>query len=220
MFIGHFALGFAARRAAPRVALPVLFLAAQLADVVWPILVLAGLETVRVAPGITVVTPLDFVSYPYSHSLLALTIMGAVLGGVCARVFGGRTTFLVVAGLVVSHWVLDVVSHRPDMPLYPGSAKYGLSLWNSLPATLVVEFVMFGAGVWIYAAATEARDRIGRWSFVAMTAFLVAVYGGNLAGGAPPSINAIAGAGIGGAAFILWWSWWTDRHRAMRSMRG
>ena len=219
MFIGHFALGFAAKRVAPRVSLPVLFLAAQLADVIWPVLLLSGLETVRIAPGITVVTPLDFISYPYSHSLLTLAVVGIALGAVCARIAGGRTTFVVVAGLVVSHWLLDFVSHRPDMPLYPGSAKYGLSLWNSLPATLAVELVMFAAGVWIYSAATAPRDGIGRWSLVAMAAFLVAVYAGNLAGGPPPSVTAIEIAGIAGAVLIVVWSWWTDRHRATRPTR-
>ena len=220
MFVGHFALGFAAKRAAPRVSLGVLFLAAQLADVLWPIFVAAGLETVRIAPGITVVTPLDFVSYPYSHSLAALCVWGAVLGAICALAVGGRRTFFVVGALVVSHWLLDWIAHRPDMPIYPGGAKYGLALWNSLPATLVVELVLFAAGVWLYVSATRARDGIGRWSLVALAAFLLIAYGGNLAGGAPPSVLAIVVAGIAGAALILVWSWWTDRHLAAGQARG
>src|ERR1051326_4130136 len=100
MFVGHFAAGLAAKRAAPQLSLGVLFLAAQLADVLWPILVMAGLETVRVAPGITRVTPLDFVSYPYSHSLVALAIWAIALGAVCRVVVGGRATFVVVVALV------------------------------------------------------------------------------------------------------------------------
>jgi hypothetical protein len=214
MFVGHFAAGFAAKRVAPQLSLGVLFLAAQLADVLWPVFIAAGLETVRIAPGITAVTPLDFVSYPYSHSLVALTLWAIALGAVCQWMVGGRTTFAVVAALVLSHWVFDFVSHRPDMPLYPGGTKYGLSLWDSLPATLVVELAMFAAGVWLYAAGTRARDGAGRWSFVALVAFLLVVYVANLAGGPPPSIAAISWAGIAGAVAILVWSWWTDRHRA------
>src|SRR5215831_3902203 len=165
MFIGHFAAGFAAKRVVPRVSLAVLFLAAQLADVLWPIFVAVGLETVRIAPGITAVTPLDFVSYPYSHSLLALTIYALTFAAICWWRLGSRTTSIVVALLVISHWVLDFATHRPDMPIYPGGPTYGLSLWNSLPATVAVELAMFAGGVWVYAKTTRARDAVGRWSF-------------------------------------------------------
>jgi hypothetical protein len=219
MFIGHFAAGFAAKRVVPRVSLAVLFLAAQLADVLWPIFVAVGLETVRISPGITAVTPLDFVSYPYSHSLVALAIYAFALGTACWWLLGGRSTFVVVAALVVSHWVLDVISHRPDMPIYPGGRTYGLSLWNSLPATLIVEIAMFAAGVWLYATTTRARDGVGRWSFVALVLFLLIAYGANLAGGPPPSVGAIYWIGMVGSVVILLWSWWTDRHRTIASPR-
>src|SRR5215471_18702837 len=126
MFIGHFALGFAAKRAAPRTSLVLLFAAAQFADLLWPLLVAVGIEQVRIEPGNTAFTPLDFVSYPYSHSLALLAVWGVVF----TLVFGRN--FAILAGLVVSHWVLDWITHRPDMPLYPGSAKYGLGLWNSI----------------------------------------------------------------------------------------
>ena len=220
MFVGHFAVGFAAKRAAPRVSLVLLFLAAQFADVLWPIFVAAGIETVRIAPGITAVTPLDFVSYPYSHSLVALAIWALVLAAACAWRLGGRATFAVIAALVISHWVLDFVSHRPDMPIYPGGPTYGLSLWNSFPATLLVELAMSAAGVWLYATATRARDAVGRWSFVALVVFLLLAYGASLAGGPPPSVAAIFWIGIAGSAVILLWSWWADRHRATASSRG
>jgi hypothetical protein len=219
MFVGHFAVGFAAKRVAPQVPLGVLFLAAQFADVLWPIFIATGLETVRIAPGITAVTPLDFVSYPYSHSLVALAIWGIALATACRWTLDGRNTFVVVAALVMSHWVLDFVSHRPDMPIYPGGRTYGLSLWSSLPATVLVELAMFAAGVWLYAMTTRARDAIGRWSFVALVLFLLIAYGANLVGGPPPSVAAIAWVGIVGSVVILLWSWWTDRHRATAPTR-
>jgi hypothetical protein len=163
MFIGHFGLGLAAKRATPTVSLGALFAAAQFADLLWPTLVLAGIEQVRVQPGITAVTPLDFVSYPYSHSLLMLGVWGAAFGGMYLALRHGRPMVaFVLALLVVSHWVLDVIVHRPDMPLFPGGPKFGLGLWNSIPATLAVEVPMFLAGVWIYTRVTHPRDRIGK----------------------------------------------------------
>ena len=213
MFIGHFALGFAAKRAAPTISLALLFTACQLADILWPVFVAAGLESVRIAPGITAFTPLDFVSYPYSHSLVALCLWGALLGSACWLFGAGARASLLVAALVLSHWLLDFVSHRPDMPIYPGGALWGLGLWNSVPATLIVELLLFGTGLWVYVRATRARDSVGRWSFAGLVAFLLIAYFANIAGGPPPSVTAIYVAGIAGALLLIAWSWWTDRHR-------
>jgi len=212
MFIGHFALGFAAKRAAPRLSLAILFAAAQLADVIWPFLVAAGIEQVRIQPGITALTPLDFVSYPYSHSLLALVLWGLLFGAACAAVVRDRRVLLVVAALVVSHWVLDWITHRPDMPLYPGGPKLGLGLWNSIPATIVVEVAMFAVGVWMYAQATRPRDKTGRRAFAAFVVFLLAAYFGSM-GPPPPGVAAVVVTAIAGAAVIFVWAWWFDRHR-------
>jgi len=213
MFIGHFALGFAAKRAAPRLSLATLFAAAQFADLLWPFLLAAGVEQVRIVPGITAFTPLDFISYPYSHSLLALVIWGVLFGGICAVIVRDRRVMLVVAALVVSHWVLDWITHRPDMPLYPGSVKVGLGLWSSVPATVAVETVMFVAGVWMYARATRARDVIGRRAFAGFVGLMFATYAVSM-GPPPPSITALVIAAIAGAAVIILWAWWFDRHRA------
>jgi membrane-bound metal-dependent hydrolase YbcI (DUF457 family) len=166
MFIGHFGLGFAAKRVAPKVSLGVLFAAAQLADLLWPVFVGLGLEQVRIDPGNTAVTPLDFVSYPYSHSLVTLILWGVVFGWIYGARSGERRVVAIIAALVVSHWVLDVATHRPDMPIYPGGSKVGLGLWHSLPATLAVEVPIYVIGVWIYSRATRARDGIGRWGFL------------------------------------------------------
>ena len=213
MFVGHFALGFAAKRAAPLVPLWLLFAAVQLADLLWPLFVALGVEQVSIEPGITTVTPLDFISYPYSHSLLTLIVWGAILGFVHQRSTKVRGVAVLLAGLVVSHWVLDFVTHRPDMPFYPGSTTVGLGLWNSTTGTVIVELLMFAAGVWIYARATRARDAVGRWSFIALVGFLLIVYAGNIMGGPPPSVSAIWSVGMAGGAALLIWSWWIERHR-------
>jgi hypothetical protein len=213
MFIGHFALGYAAKRATPRVSLAMLFAAAQFADILWPVLVAVGIEQVRIDPGNTAVTPLDFVSYPYSHSLLMLVIWGVVIGVLYRAIAGGRRTFVTICLLVISHWVLDFVTHRPDVPLYPGGPKVGLGLWNSVAATVAVEVAMFAVGVWLYFSGTRARDRIGRWAAISLAALLLILYAANLAGPPPPSVRAIYLSAMAGFVLLLAWSWWSDRHR-------
>jgi uncharacterized membrane protein YhaH (DUF805 family) len=217
MFIGHFGLAFAAKRAAPSVSLGTLFLAAQLADLVWPNFVLLGLEKVEVAPGITAVTPLDFVSYPYSHSLLALALWGALFAGIHWAINrrGGMVPWL-IAGLVVSHWVLDWLTHRPDMPLLIGGGPLvGLGLWNSIPGTVVVETALFLAGVALYVRATRALDRTGTYALWGLVAFLLFISVANLMGPPPPSSIAVAW-----VAQLIWllvlWGYWIDRHRGPR----
>lgn len=220
MFIGHFALGFAAKRAVPRVSLAMLIVAALFADILWPLLVLLQLEQVRIAPGATSFTPLDFVSYPWSHSLLMLALWGTVLGAAYRGIFGGRRTFVVLAALVLSHWVLDWITHAPDMPLYPTGPKFGLGLWNSVPGTMAVELMMFAGGVWIYRRSTEALDGIGRWAFASLVAALVLIYIADaLNGAAPPSILAICSVALAASVVFGLWAWIVDRHREATSGR-
>jgi hypothetical protein len=213
MFLGHVAVGLAAKRVAPRVSLTVLVLAAQLADVIWPALVGLGIEQVVIEPGNTRVTPLNFISYPYSHSLFTLALWSIGF----APLFGlsrGRRAVPILVALVVSHWVLDVITHRPDMPIVPQSElRLGLGLWNSIPATIAVESAMYAAGVWIYLASTRARDRIGSWGFGVFSAFLVVVYLANVFGPPPPSVSAIWIGALAGAGVMTLWAWWVDRHR-------
>src|SRR6185369_16814740 len=210
--VGHFALAFAAKRAAPKLPLALLVAACQLADILWPVFVAIGVERVAIVPGMTAFTPLDFLSYPYSHSLVALCLWGIVLGSVCWLGGTSGRASLILAALVVSHWLLDAVSHRPDMPIYPGSALYGLGLWNSVRATMLVERPLFAIGVWLYATATRARDAAGHWSFVALVAFMLIVYFGSAFGSPPPSVTAIWSVSLAGAVILTGWSWWTDRH--------
>ena len=214
MFIGHFAVGFGAKRFAPQVSLGTLFLACQLADIVWPVLVLAGVETLAIAPGITAATPLDFTSYPYSHSLVALAIWAAAfaLGYKALRGSSARAA-VVLAIVVLSHWVLDVASHRPDMPvLVHGGPLLGLGLWYSLPATMIVETALFATGIALYVRVTRARDRIGRIALWALVGFLFIMYIAALFGPPPPSVAAVAWSDMGQWLLVAW-AYWVDRHR-------
>ena len=214
MFIGHFALGYAAKRWAPEQSLAVLFAAALFADLLWPVLVALGVERVRIAPGITASTPLEFISYPYSHSLLTLALLGALFGWLFARRAPVFPSGIILMLLVISHWVLDVITHIPDMPLYPGGPKLGFGLWNSVPGTLVTETVMFVIGVWIYWRATTPRDAIGKWAFPGITAFLFVGFIVNANGTPPPSVMALWMMALALGALTLWLAWFADRHRA------
>lgn len=221
MFIGHYALAFGSKRLAPAVSLGALFLACQWADLLWPTLVMAGVERFSIRPGSTAATPLDFQYYPYSHSLLALAVWGTAFALIYRAVRGSTLRGAVVLGaLVVSHWVLDVIVHRPDLPLAPGtSLRLGLGLWNSIPATLAVEFGLYALGVWLYWRTTEARDRIGALGFWALVTFLAAVEIANILGPPPPSVGAVTV-----SAQALWllvaWGYWVDRHRKPRATDG
>lgn len=217
MFIGHFSVALASKRVAPRPSLGWLIAACQFPDLLWPVLVLAGVERVRIAPGDTAFTPLAFDYYPWSHSLLMDVAWGAALGAVYFALRRDKNGAVVIGALVVSHWVLDWVTHRPDMPLAPGvETLLGLGLWNSVVATIVIETAMYVAAVWIYARATQGRDRIGRIGFWAFTILLAAIHVANIFSPPPPSANAVAGAGLA-LWFLIPFAAWIDGHRVIRA---
>jgi hypothetical protein len=214
MFIGHFGLGFGAKRAAPAVSLGTLFTACQFADLLWPTLLLLGYERVEVQQGATLMTPLNFVSYPYSHSLLALCAWGVLFGVAYSVVRHGRVRPAVtIALLVVSHWVLDYVTHLPDLPLtLHGSTRVGLGLWNSVPGTLAAEFALFGIGLVMYLRGTKPRDRAGSIGLWSLVAFLVIVYIAATFGPPPPTPAAIAWSAQSMWLIVIW-GYWIDKHR-------
>ena len=214
MFLGHFALAMAAKKIAPKASLGTLVLSAQFADCLWPVLLLLGLEHVRIVPGTTRVTPLDFISYPISHSLLLQSAWGFLLGGAYFLWRRDLRTALVVAALLPTHWLLDYLAHRPDMPLYPGGPKVGLGMWSSLSLTLSVEFGLFLIGLLLYLRATRSQGpaSYGLWSLVL---FLAAVYAASVLGPPPPNVRIVAL-----SALALWlivpWTAWADRQRELR----
>jgi len=213
MFIGHYALGLAAKRIAPRTSLGTLFLAPSLADLLWPVFLLLGWERVRVTGGANPFLTLTFDAYPISHSLLTLIGWGVVLAVLYRWRSGDARAATVVALLVVSHWVLDFVTHVPDMPLYPGGPTVGLGLWNSVAGTVIIEGSMFVAGAWIYVTTTRARDAVGRYALWALLAFLLVPYVASLFTGSPPTLQAIELGGIVFGWLFVGWAAWADRHR-------
>lgn len=217
MFIGHYALAFGAKRLAPEVSLGTLFLACQFADLLWPTFLMLGLERVEIDPGNTLVTPLNFVSYPYSHSLVMLLVWSALFALLYRVLRGGpRTAVVIVGALVFSHYVLDFITHRPDLPItINGAQRLGLGLWNYPGTALATESALFIIGAAIYASVTRERDRMGRIGLWALIATLAAIYFANLYGPPPPNTEVIAIAGHLLWLFVLW-GYWIDRHRQAR----
>jgi hypothetical protein len=213
MFLGHYAAAFAAKRAAPDLSLGTLVFAAQWLDLLWPLLLLAGVEHVRIVPGITAVTPLDLHHMPWSHSLLAVAGWAVLFGLIAGGPRRSLRTGVVVAACVASHWALDAVVHRPDLPLTPwGEERIGLRLWDSWPATLAIELGLFAAGVALYLGATRAEDRAGRWRVWALIGFLLLAAAAAWAGPPPPGETPLAL-----AALALWLlvpaAAWADKRR-------
>jgi hypothetical protein len=214
MFLGHFALALAAKKAAPKASLGTLVLSAQFADCLWPVLLLLGIEQVRIVPGLMRASPFDFVSYPISHSLLMQLIWGLLFGAVYLLWRRDIRTALVVGALLPTHWLLDYFAHRADMPFYPGGGpKVGLGMWNSLPLTLLVEYGLLIAGVAIYLTSTHpkaGRRNSRNYVFWSLIVFLALVYPASLFGPPPPSVRALA---ISALAIWLTIPWAAAAHR-------
>lgn len=213
MFLGHYGLAFAAKRAAPRTSLGALTFAAQFLDELWPILLLLGVEQVRIVPGYMVTSPLEFIYYPYSHSLLMSIVWGMLIGGAYFLLRRDQRGAWVILLLVVSHWFLDVPMHARDLPLWPGasSPKVGWGWWNSIALTYVTESVIYFAGFAVYLRSTQARDRIGSWGLWVYSVLLIVLYVAS-GGPPPPSERALAWTALGIWIFVPW-AWWVDRHR-------
>jgi membrane-bound metal-dependent hydrolase YbcI (DUF457 family) len=213
MFIGHFGVGFGLKRMAPRVSLGLLILATVWADVLWTAFLLIGWEHAGIKIGSTRFSPLELYDYPCSHSLLFMGLWGGALALVYWAYRSDALGAIAIWLGAVSHWVLDWVTHRADMPLYPNGAKHGLGLWNSIAGTIVVELVLFCVGVWLYARSTRARDGIGRYAFWAYVGVLLLLYAGDRFSAPPESIREVAVSGLVGTVVLLVWPWWFDRHR-------
>lgn len=217
MFLGHIAVGFAGKRFAPRASLATLIFAAMFLDFLWPIFLLLGWEQVRVDPGNTAVTPLAFESYPWSHSL-HMTLFWAGLAGIVYRTLTRDTRGAIWIGVAVaSHWVMDWITHRPDLPLWPSGPMVGLGLWNSVAWTVIVELVLFIIGLWLYMRDTRPRGGRGRLSLWSLVVAVTLIYFSNLISNLGPIPGGASPRTIAMMALVLWllipWAWWIDYTR-------
>jgi hypothetical protein len=220
MFVGHQAVGLAGRARTPRISLGTWFMAVQLLDLLWPIFLLLGWEHVRIVPGITKLTPLDLYDYPITHSLVGALGWSVLFGigylalGKAALSARRRGAILLGAG-VFSHWVLDFLVHRPDMPILPDGPYIGLGLWNFPWIALPLETALYAVGIFLYVRATRPRDAIGRWGLWSLLALLFVLWISSIFGPPPPDERVLAWSALSGW-IIVPWGWWADRHRETR----
>lgn len=212
MFIGHYGLALAAKRVAPRTSLGTLIAAAQLVDLIWPVFLLLGIEHVRVTENANPFLRLTFESYPWTHSL-AMTMCWGVAAAFVLGARRDRSGAVIIGLLVLSHWVLDLATHLPDLPIYPGGPRVGLGLWRSINATMIAEAVLFAVGLVVYVRSTRPIDGKAKWTLTAFVVFLAVLYLANAYGPPPASATAVAWGALGGWLVPLF-GWWVDTHRA------
>ena len=189
-----------------------MFIAVQFLDLIWPILVLLGIETFEIQEGITKLTPLNFTHYPYSHSLMMSIVWGLLFGLIYFVITKQARNSILMSGLVFSHWVLDFITHRPDLQLTPFSDyRVGLGLWNYPVFEMIIEIGLFLLGVYFYYTILKPKRKIAFWSLIA---FLLVIHVMNLTmallGPPPPSIESVAW-----SANLMWlfviWAWWIEK---------
>ncbi len=215
MFVGHYGAAFAAKPASKPIPLWLLFVAVQFMDVVWSLLVFAGVEKLHIVPGFTAMNPLDLYYMPYTHGLIGSLVLSALLGGVSEYALPQKgRTFLIIAACVFSHWLLDLVVHVPDLPLIGDRMKVGFGLWRWRDISLAAEFVTLFGGLWVmmrYAPSPDRSSNIGsgHWR------------GGYRRGsssrtfGLQPATPQIAAAmALGGYTVFALFAWQVDRARA------
>ncbi len=221
MFVGHFSAGLLAKRAAPGLSLGTAVFAAILADIMGPLLVMAGVERIEFGSGRGAANYYHAIDVAFSHSLVTTLVWAVILAGLYLLTRrdrqGNRFSAALLIAAVVSHWVLDVVSHRPDMPLAPGvSTVLGLGLWGSVGATVVVEGGLWLAALFVYVRASRSVSSAGRWVFWS-GAFILTLFWYNNIAGLPPSRP--ADAPMASLIFFLLataWAYWMNRARRMK----
>jgi hypothetical protein len=218
LFVGHYSASFAGRAAEKRIPLWLLFIAVQFIDVLWSIFVLLGIEKVRIVPGFTASNPLDLYYMPYTHSLLGV-LCWSILAYVVCQLFPqlrGKRTGLILAAAVFSHWILDLIVHRPDLALYDSVGKMGFGLWDYRGAAFALEMaVLFGGAALLYRTAAHKARLVG---FVIFLAALQVF--GTFFFPPPPSDHAAAVTALGLYIFLTLAAWWVDRGNTVPASRG
>ncbi len=219
MFIGHYGIGLALKKAEPKLSLGLLIFGAILPDILFGFFLLTGIEHAKITPGATVVSPFEFYDYPYSHSALG-TVTLAIAGFLAywlwpkgERKQRKRPAF-VLAFAIFSHFILDVISHTPDMTIFGNnSPKLGLSLWNSLAGTMIVELGLLFIGIALYMSATYSVSSSGKYGFALMILILMVLYIGNIFGPPPPDMISVAVTMMAGQLALVALAFWVDRNR-------
>jgi hypothetical protein len=218
MFIGHIAVGFAGKAVSPDTRLGTSIAAATLVDLVMAVLLIAGIERIRIVPGITAAVPLALDHYPWSHSLASALVLSALASGLYYLATRNRRGSLWIAAAVASHWILDLATHIPDLPLWPGGPLVGLGLWNSIPGTIAVEGTLYALGILLYVRATEPRNRWGHVSLWFTASFLAFLYASSFLVSAPPSMELFQWGSLFQGVLVVLLGYWIDRTRKNRGI--
>jgi hypothetical protein len=215
MFVGHYGPSFAAKAMKASMPLWILFLAVQLVDVFWAIFVLTGIEKARVVPGITATNPLDLYYMPYTHSLVAALLWSIAAIAVCRVLPGIRAWSAggVIGAAVFSHWILDLLVHRPDLPLYDDTLKVGFGLWNYPAVAFALEVASLFGGMYLYLRATEPVNAVGRYGVAIIGLVMLVVQSFVFFGPPPASDRAAAVTALGSYILFAGIAQWLDRMR-------
>lgn len=220
MFVGHYAAALVLRPLKKSPSLPVLFVGVQLMDILFFSFVLAGTEALRLTPGITAMNPLDLYNMPFSHGLAGVLIQSVLFGLLIAALMGDGQRLLggIIAGMAVfSHWILDVVTHRPDMMLFREIDKIGAGLWNYPFAAMVVETLVIACAFVFFVAATSPKAGAGRASLIVLGVGMAALQCVNWFGPAPnpltTSLDFVAAQGLLAYAILIGIAIWVERTR-------
>ncbi|HEX2139952.1 MAG TPA: hypothetical protein VHG33_09590 [Woeseiaceae bacterium] len=222
MFMGHYGPGLVIKAARPALPLWLLFVAVQLVDVAWAVLVLLGIEKVRIVPGITESNALDLYYMPYTHSLVA-ALLWSLAAAVLWRLVPRARSWPVAAWLglaVFSHWVLDLLVHRPDLPLYSDVFKVGFGLWNFPMLALGLEALLFFGCMFVYLKRTTAVGTFGRYGMPVFGLVLLVFQAAMLFGPPPPSSTAAAVSALVAYALVAAVAYWLDRQRVRGTFAG
>jgi hypothetical protein len=217
MFLGHHAIALGSKKIAPQIKLGTLIFAAQFLDLLWPILIIAGVEHVRINSNALPFLRLDLYDYPISHSLFTSLMWSGLIGGAYYLMNKNIRSALIVGSAVFSHWVLDLVSHSPDLPIVPGFATMvGLGLWNLTLVTIFVESGLFIFAIYMYIRSTQAKDRMGMIAPWTLFVFLFISYMASILSPPPPTANPVGWMALAQWLFIPW-GYWIDRHRTNKN---
>lgn len=213
MFIGHYSVGLAAKKWDKKPSLGTYFIACQFMDLLWPVFLLLGIEKVEIVQSNNPFLSLNFISYPYSHSLLGAIFWSVLFGAIYYLIRKDVRSSIILGLVVVSHWILDFIVHIPDLQIIPWSSlRVGLGLWNSVVFAVIIEGLIFFIGFYFYLKSTKSKNKRGQIGLWGLIIFLSVIYVLNLIGPPPPSVQAIAYAGLSQWIIVIW-AYWVNSNR-------
>jgi hypothetical protein len=219
MFIGHFGIGLALKRADKNLSLGFLFVAVQLSDLIYGVTPLVGVEKVSIIAGTSPLTSAEYIFFPYSHSLAATLLLAGLVALIFLIApfktgFPRSKTALFMATAVISHFVLDVISHNPDIDLLGnGAYRIGFGLWNYPFTSYIVETLLLIGGLWIYMRSTKGEDFIGHYGLPILSLVLLILNGVNTFILYPTNVESFAATMLAVYLATAIIAFWLDRKR-------